>query len=291
MLHPPLGWTPPRVTVSSTAHQYPCYTRQMADLSTTLRCPLCAVEYVVDSEEACQAHIANCRAFHAEYGPNSRRGGLVDGFSQLATGPAAPPQAAPQGEATTASALHVAYDSCALVALPLVPAHLVAVAGDEQRVAESVNLVAHLIAVLYGAGCEHGASAGDVTDFDEQDLAEVTLGPCLATLGDQAESVQAAVVGSLGCLRDAGAETDTLAAALEERLLRLVDGFRYCNNCGRSSCRLFSCTRCKTVRYCGQGCQRAAWTRHKLVCALPTTQTQTGSSSRSGAATRNPFDD
>ena len=39
-----------------------------------------------------------------------------------------------------------------------------------------------------------------------------------------------------------------------------------CNNCGKISANLLSCSRCKTVNYCDRDCQRAAWPMHKASC-------------------------
>ena len=49
-------------------------------------------------------------------------------------------------------------------------------------------------------------------------------------------------------------------------LLTGLAGLRHCEACGKSGCRLFACTKCKRVRYCGPGCQRAAWPQHKSHC-------------------------
>ena len=228
-------------------------------MERTLRCPLCGEEYLVRSEEECQAHISNCRAFHIEYGPDSSRAGLVDGFSELSVSQT-PPSPVP---AVLPTALSDAYDRCALAVLPLVPVQMVQ-AGVRAQTMDALELIAQLIAMLFNAELKRSPLA-DESDFDEADLAEVTLGPFLKPLGDDGESVQAAILDSFCDLRQTSAGAG-LAAALQVHLLQAMDGFRYCNGCGRSACRMFACTRCKAVRYCGQACQRTAWPAHKLSC-------------------------
>jgi tetratricopeptide (TPR) repeat protein len=39
-----------------------------------------------------------------------------------------------------------------------------------------------------------------------------------------------------------------------------------CDHCGAVKKQLKICSRCKTARYCGQGCQKAAWGKHKTSC-------------------------
>ncbi|KAI9013519.1 hypothetical protein DFJ74DRAFT_645282 [Hyaloraphidium curvatum] len=39
-----------------------------------------------------------------------------------------------------------------------------------------------------------------------------------------------------------------------------------CDRCGAEGEKLLRCSGCKVTRYCGVGCQRAAWTDHKVVC-------------------------
>ncbi|KAF7857921.1 hypothetical protein EAF04_009278 [Stromatinia cepivora] len=59
--------------------------------------------------------------------------------------------------------------------------------------------------------------------------------------------------------------------------LRIVDrvvvvDFRACKRCGDVPCVGIEhklCSRCKGVRYCGEGCQKADWKNHKKVCKAP----------------------
>ena len=63
-----------------------------------------------------------------------------------------------------------------------------------------------------------------------------------------------------------GGNGDLFAAAVHDGLLTGLAGLRHCEACGKSGCRLFACTKCKRVRYCGPGCQRVAWPQHKSHC-------------------------
>ena len=51
---------------------------EAAGEARTLRCPLCCQVFIVHSEQECQAHIASCTAFRAEYGASAARAGLAD---------------------------------------------------------------------------------------------------------------------------------------------------------------------------------------------------------------------
>ncbi|GFH56903.1 hypothetical protein CTEN210_13379 [Chaetoceros tenuissimus] len=42
---------------------------------------------------------------------------------------------------------------------------------------------------------------------------------------------------------------------------------KHCSFCGNSNGKLFKCTGCKTVHYCGRPCQKGDWKFHKLVCS------------------------
>lgn len=41
---------------------------------------------------------------------------------------------------------------------------------------------------------------------------------------------------------------------------------KYCGFCGASDCKLFKCSGCKNVLYCGRSCQKSDRKMHKLVC-------------------------
>lgn len=221
----------------------------------TLRCPLCCEQYEVSCEADCQAHIANCKAFHAEYGKRSRRGDLVEGLDDLVATPG------PARASAATSDNVAAVDRLAWAVLPLVPLQRVAEGG--RTVEEALQLVAQLASVLSGAA----DSAEGAEDFDALDLVQVTFGPLLAQLGERGgAAVEAAVCAALGEARRGALPEDDLVAALTERLRARVGEFRHCDRCGRSGCTLYACTRCRAVRYCGQSCQRGAWTEHKRVC-------------------------
>ena len=55
-----------------------------------------------------------------------------------------------------------------------------------------------------------------------------------------------------------------ITATEKERYYKLLG--KHCNFCGNSNGKLFKCTRCKTVHYCGRPCQKGDWKLHKLVC-------------------------
>ena len=44
-----------------------------------------------------------------------------------------------------------------------------------------------------------------------------------------------------------------------------VPSSQVCGHCGREAPE-FSCSRCRSVRFCGQDCFRKAWQQHKLLC-------------------------
>ena len=41
---------------------------------------------------------------------------------------------------------------------------------------------------------------------------------------------------------------------------------RFCGNCDREEEKMFKCSRCGLVKYCGKDCQRAHWKEHKPFC-------------------------
>jgi hypothetical protein len=62
----------------------------------------------------------------------------------------------------------------------------------------------------------------------------------------------------------------TMNSAAQETVGRKTNMER-CNACGKqkgsnSSLKLFDCSRCKTVAYCGRDCQKADWKTHKAKC-------------------------
>lgn len=44
------------------------------------------------------------------------------------------------------------------------------------------------------------------------------------------------------------------------------EGENKCAYCNQSEEKLFQCTGCRSVKYCGKSCQRSDWTNHKTVC-------------------------
>lgn len=234
----------------------------------TLRCPLCCEQFELSSEAECTAHMETCGAFHAEYGAGARRAGLVSGMDALPAAVATAPGSSREFPSVT---LRSACEGFADALLPLVP--LQRTKGGTAE--EAVAFVARLAAALFDAVHEAGP------DFDVDDLIEATFGPLMTPLGaEQAGGVRTGVVAALNVLQRA-ASTDRgparlpsasgeVYSALCERLLSGVGSFRHCGHCGKSGCKLFACTACKgTVRYCGQSCQRTAWSVHKLVCSHP----------------------
>ena len=229
-----------------------------------LKCPLCCETLLVRSEAECMAHIASCTAFRSEYGPGAARSGLVTGFDEAAgRREAAPPSATPS--------LQSALEEYAIALRPLVPVAHLSTAGH--TMAEGVALVAHLAVALVTS------STGGSDDFGPEELMAVTLGPYLSVLGGEAgKQVLAAIMREreqVHALYTADAQQPALHEVLEAELQTSLLGLRYCANCGKSvGCKLRACARCKTVRYCGEACQRAAWPMHRQVCTPQTPQAQ-----------------
>ena len=43
-------------------------------------------------------------------------------------------------------------------------------------------------------------------------------------------------------------------------------GFSICKSCKKSNIQLYSCTRCRSAKYCCRECQKVDWKIHKLSC-------------------------
>jgi hypothetical protein len=84
--------------------------------------------------------------------------------------------------------------------------------------------------------------------------------------------------GFLGASKQKGRKVKqghTMGSAAHEIVGRKKNKDR-CNACGKqkgsnSSLKLFDCSRCKTVAYCGRDCQKVDWKTHKQECASATT--------------------
>ena len=247
-----------------------------SDEPRTLRCPLCCQQFVVRSEAECTAHIEQCRGFHAEYGAGSRRSGLVSGMEALSASESAHPTAAPlpaageageEPEAELPPTRQAACDAYVAALLPLIPPARVSNGGSAE---EAVQFVARLAVALADASLEQQT---DAVEFEVDDLIEVTLVPLLKPFDEvQVGEMRRGVRDALDGLRHvagggpSGGNGDLFAAAVHDGLLTGLAGLRHCEACGKSGCRLFACTKCKRVRYCGPGCQRAAWPQHKSHC-------------------------
>lgn len=210
----------------------------------------------MNSEEECNQHIANCSAFHAQFGSGAARAGLVSGFDAAVAASEAPRVVQPT--------LETACVEFAEALAPLVP---VAMASESGRtMAEAVDLVSHLAGVL--AQSSSGLESQD--DFGPEELLTVSLGPFLQPLGpEQGKAVLTAVTRELSRMQamSAGSDSATVCALLSAALPGPIAELRFCAGCGRSGgTPLKACSRCKAVRYCGEACQRKAWTAHKAVC-------------------------
>ena len=238
-----------------------------------LKCPLCLQTLLVNSEAECEAHIASCTAFRSEFGPGAPRSGLVSGFdSATSGGGAAPPTAVPS--------LQSACEDYAIALRPLVPIAHLSTAG--RTIEEGAALIAHLAVALVNATPSSGSD-----DFGPEELTAVTLGPYLSELGNEAaKDVLAAIMRERGTVHSlctiadacdsANDQQPALHELLEASLLKAMPDLRYCAACGKSvGCKLKACARCKAVRYCGENCQRKAWSVHRQVCT-PTSQGQAG---------------
>lgn len=226
-------------------------------------CPLCCKTLIVGSEEECAAHIAQCSAFRAEYGPGARRAGLVGGFETAVA--AAPPHQPSPAAVTAEPGLDESCARFAAALLPLVP--LAIVSADARSTEEAAELIAVLANALITAPTTS-------QDFGPEELITITLGPYLDQLGAvRGAEVQAALARSLEPVqRDAASAACggvTIQQLLQRCLVRQMTALRHCATCGRSGCRLLACSRCKVVHYCGSGCQRQGWATHKPHCTPP----------------------
>jgi hypothetical protein len=145
----------------------------------SLRCPLCCETFVCTSEEECEAHIASCSKFHAEFG-DGPRSGLVSGFEDATSAAATRP--------VPAATLESACDAYAAVLLPMV-----AVARDGKTLEEAIDLVSSLAALL-ATSAAPTAPTDSGGSFGREELIEVTLGPFLSELrGDLGSKALAAI--------------------------------------------------------------------------------------------------
>ena len=55
--------------------------------------------------------------------------------------------------------------------------------------------------------------------------------------------------------------------------VQLCDATDVCGKCGAMAAR-FCCSRCELVKYCGESCQNAHWSRHKPLCRAPQQQSE-----------------
>jgi len=173
-----------------------------------LRCPLCAQEIVVHSEAECETHIASCSQFHAEYAPGASRAGLVSGF-QAATVAVSGHVPAPAKSHATAA---LRCDAYAAALLPLIPAAMNESGGS---LSEAVDLVGQLAAALVSSATD------DDTEFGNEELISVTLGPFIAALGeDRGKGVLRGVVSALEALQRAVPASADVAESLKSSLLQ-----------------------------------------------------------------------
>ena len=176
-----------------------------------LRCPLCAQNVVVASEAECEAHIANCKGFHSEFGPGTSRSGLVTGFEDATSAVPAPPARAPEPLGSDER-----MEKIAEALAPLVP--VARAESSAHTLEEAVDLVAHLAAALVSS-----AGEGTDEDFGIEELVSVTLGPFIAPLGEQqAKHVLGGITAALAACQGApsGSVGMGAGAALSESLRR-----------------------------------------------------------------------
>ena len=176
-----------------------------------LRCPLCAQNVVVASEAECEAHIANCKGFHSEFGPGTSRSGLVTGFEDATSAVPAPPARAPEPLGSDER-----MEKIAEALAPLVP--VARAESSAHTLEEAVDLVAHLAAALVSS-----AGEGTDEDFGIEELVSVTLGPFITPLGEQqAKHVLGGITAALAACQGApsGSVGMGAGAALSESLRR-----------------------------------------------------------------------
>jgi hypothetical protein len=221
-------------------------------------CPLCGQTLLVQSEEECEQHIAACAQFRAEYGPGAQRSGLVSGFDDAVSGAASSPDH-PKPRAATVESL---CEEVAAALVPLVPVALCGTTSDS-----TLEDAIRLIAFLAGSLLQSAADASRSEDFGLEEVLSVTLGPYVPHAG--AEGVLSGLKASFEKLQ-AAATMSEVALVCEQLLVpslrRRMEGYRFCEACGKSDSKLVTCSRCKVSRYCDQRCQRKAWPAHKLRC-------------------------
>ena len=208
-------WRSARAEASTGFQNMRTASRNVRDLPRTLRCPLCAQNIVVASEAECEAHIANCKGFHSEFGPGTSRSGLVTGFEDATSAVPAPPARAPEPSGSDER-----MEKIAEALAPLVP--VARAESSAHTLEEAVDLVAHLAAALVSS-----AGEGTVEDFGIEELVSVTLGPFITPLGEQqAKHVLGGITAALAAWQGApsgfvgmGAGAD-LSETLRRSLLR-----------------------------------------------------------------------
>ena len=242
------------------------------DAPRSLRCPLCCEQFVLSSEAECAAHIRTCRAFHAEYGEGARRAGLVSGVEELVKGteeasqatvaPPAPAPAPPPDVTTPPNACGSYADAL----LPLIPFVKV---KNGCSTAEAAGSLARLAVALF----DGARGQTDASQFDLDDLIEAAFSPYLGDpfdpegSRDKTPKLRSAVSVALDELsRVEERDSSEVHSFIHDRLISGAANLRFCENCGKSGCRLFACTACKAVRYCGRECQRTGWAAHKPQC-------------------------
>ena len=158
-----------------------------------LRCPLCAGTFRCRSEAECEAHIASCGAFAAEYGEGTPRSGLVSGFHDaVSTAASSAPSPKP-----TASTVESACEGMASLLLPLVAL----VQHEGKPLDEAVELVAALAGALV-----QPSQLGATEDFGFDEMWEVTFGPYFGTaaLRSQGMALRAAILPAVEAVQATG---------------------------------------------------------------------------------------
>jgi BolA-like protein 1 len=156
-----------------------------------LRCPLCCQAFLCNSEAECEAHIANCGAFRAEFGDGTPRSGLVSGFKEATSSASTPPPVA-------VSSLESACNAFTSMLLPIVPI----VQKEGKQLDEAIDLIATLASALVEAP---SGEDGEAAEFGPEEMWAVCFGPYLA--GDRrGPALQAAVTPAVEAVRHASGE-------------------------------------------------------------------------------------
>ena len=135
-------------------------------MSRELRCPLCCQTFLCDSEAECEAHIASCGAFRAEYGDGTPRSGLVSGFNEATHSASKPPPA-------SVSSVESACDAFASLLLPIVPI----MQKEGKDLDEAIQLIATLATALVEVP---SGEDGEAAEFGPEEMWAVCFGPYLA---------------------------------------------------------------------------------------------------------------